>query len=173
MKKFLTVVLIIAALAGLVFAGVKSADKPSTTSTDQATEDSQQSGGQDSSNQDASEPDKTKLDEPESTQDIDEESESSEVSVTITTLDQTASEVRVRAITHDLTSGTCTVTFQKSGQTDISKTAKLSYVTSYASCQGWDIDKSEFTSKGEWSVSVKVESGDQSGVSETKTVNVE
>lgn len=114
-------------------------------------------------------------DAPQSEGDVNGEEESDEtanISVTITTLDQTSSEVNVRTVVEGTTSGTCTVTFSKSGQSDVTREAKLALVTSYYTCQGWDIAKSAFPATGTWQAVVKIKSGDRAGSSDAQTINI-
>jgi len=80
--------------------------------------------------------------------------------------------VIVRAIIDGATNGTCTLTLTQ-GDHKIEKTAPATVVTSYAGCEGFDVPKSEFPSKGEWSAVVSFQSNTASGVSQTVKVNVQ
>lgn len=83
----------------------------------------------------------------------------------ITSIDQNSTSVMVRAMVNNVTSGTCTLKLQKSGQTDITQTAPLAQVTSYYACQGFNVPKSQIPSKGQWTVTVLFSNDQGSGQS--------
>ncbi|MBI2798430.1 hypothetical protein HYX70_04020 [Candidatus Saccharibacteria bacterium] len=72
----------------------------------------------------------------------------------ITTIDQNATTVMVRAMVNNATTGTCTLKLQKTGQADITQTAPIARVTSYYACQGFNVPKSQIPINGEWTVTV-------------------
>lgn len=89
----------------------------------------------------------------------------------ITSIDQDSSNLYVRAIVNGAKEGTCTLKLQKSGQSDIVKTAPIGLMTSYYACQGFNVNKSEIPSKGEWVVIVQFANSSSNGQSGDK-INV-
>lgn len=83
----------------------------------------------------------------------------------ITSIDQNATSVSVRAIVNTATSGTCTLKLQKSGQADIVQTAPIAQVTSYYACQGFNVPKNQIPAKGQWTVAVLFQNDQGSGQS--------
>lgn len=94
------------------------------------------------------------------------------VSITALYYDNDSKKVIVRAITENVTSGTCEVVFKKSGQRDVKTTGSVSIVTSYYECQGLDTPKSSFPTTGKWSAAVTLSSGGASVSSSTRQVTV-
>lgn len=89
----------------------------------------------------------------------------------ITSITQDTNSVYVRAIVDGVKDGNCTLKMQRSGSSDIIKTAPVAQVTSYYACQGFNIAKSEIKTKGEWSVVVQFSNSQGSGQAEDK-INV-
>lgn len=100
---------------------------------------------------------------------------SSDVSVDITTAeyDSTYKTVLVKAVVEGISSGTCKATFKKSGQKTVVQAGKVAVVTSYYACKNLDTPASRFPSKGTWSLTVTVTSGDKTGTSSTENINVQ
>lgn len=89
----------------------------------------------------------------------------------ISTLEQAGDEITVRTVLNDIKSGTCTLTLSQ-GTRKVTKTAPVGLVTSYYSCQGFDVPKSELGSTGTWSAVVKVEANGDSVNSAAQTLEV-
>lgn len=70
---------------------------------------------------------------------------------TITRAQQVNDNIRVTAIFNQATLGSCTVKFEKDGQT-VSESAQIVVGPSYYSCDGFLIDKSKFPATGDWDV---------------------
>lgn len=66
--------------------------------------------------------------------------------------------ISVRATVSGTTVGTCTVTFSKSGQTDVAKTFDVEYLASAVSCGAADVDANTLPVDGLWNVKVTVTS---------------
>lgn len=130
-----------------------STDQPTTTDTvnlDPPTTDQQTA---------ADEQKKQSLDNEQSTP-----PNTSPLSVIISAANENSSTsmLQIRTLIDKITStGQCTLTLQKSGQT-ITKTATIQAGPSNSTCQGFDVALSELSS-GTWQISVSVSSGDQSG----------
>lgn len=92
------------------------------------------------------------------------------VTPTINSVDQTANTVTLRAIVSGATTGTCTLSFSKTGQNPVELQAPLTQAPTYYICQGFDVPKTSFPIKGEWQVVVKFDSDSAQGQSETKAV---
>ena len=84
----------------------------------------------------------------------------------------TSDSIPVRTIINGATSGTCTVTFEKDGSQDVKESAPVIQAATYYTCQGFDIDKSKFTSMGKWTMYVAVKNGNSNGKSEERTVTI-
>lgn len=91
----------------------------------------------------------------------------------ISTLEQTGDTVMVRAIMGSgITSGTCTLTFTRGSHT-VTESAPIGMVTSYYTCQGFNVPVSKFAAKGAWSVSVLITSGSRSATSDTGSITIQ
>lgn len=95
----------------------------------------------------------------------------STVNPRLTFTGQSGGRISIRAIV-DANNGTCKVIFSKSGQKNVERTAPVGLVTSYYTCQGFDIESAEFPIKGDWQVKVEYFSDSATGVSETKTIGI-
>ncbi len=89
----------------------------------------------------------------------------------ITILEQAGDEITVRTVLSGIKSGTCTLTLSQ-GSRKVTKTVPVGLVTSYYTCQGFDVAKSELGSTGTWSAVVKVEVNGDSANSATQTLEV-
>lgn len=78
--------------------------------------------------------------------------------------------VSVRTIVNGTSSGECTVTFSNSAYDDVQVTAPVGQVTSYSTCQGFDIDKSKFQGPGTWTFVVEVAHNGERASSKKQTV---
>lgn len=92
---------------------------------------------------------------------------------TITRASLSGANVRVSAIFTTTTSGSCTVTFKKSGQATITKEAAVVVGSSYYTCNGFLIPISEFPAKGEWTVTVIHTQDSKTATSDEQTVIIE
>lgn len=80
----------------------------------------------------------------------------------------------VKATVKNIKSGTCKVTFSKSGQKDVTKTAAVEVVTSYYACGSLNTDRAKFPKSGTWSLKVQViQEGVVSATSDTKTITIQ
>jgi hypothetical protein len=95
----------------------------------------------------------------------------SKVSIYISSLTQDDSMVYVGAIVEGQSSGTCTANFT-SGSNSLTKQAPVGIVTSYYACQGFNVPKSEFPAKGNWSVKVDFSNGSAIGSTDTKNFTI-
>jgi cell division protein FtsL len=68
--------------------------------------------------------------------------------------------------------GTCKVTLTKSGAPTISQTSAAAASATNTQCATIDIPTSNFSSKGEWQLTVSYNSATASGTSEQKTVSI-
>jgi hypothetical protein len=103
----------------------------------------------------------------------DEKHNTSPIQITISSLDQTSNEISIRTVLDGIESGECKIMFSKTGYKEIVRTANISLVTSYYTCQGWDISKSLFPSKGMWNISIEAVNSEIKGQSETRSINIE
>ncbi len=89
----------------------------------------------------------------------------------ISTLEQAGDEITVRTVLNDIKSGTCTLTLSQDSR-KVTKSVPVGLVTSYYTCQGFDVPTSDLGSTGTWSAVVKVESNGESANSATQTIEV-
>lgn len=87
-------------------------------------------------------------------------SSSSSLSGAITSKSVTEDTLIIRSTINQLVSGTCTLTMTSGGKT-VTKTAEVIQNPSTSSCAGFDVPVSELGS-GQWSIDIKVTSGDKS-----------
>lgn len=80
------------------------------------------------------------------------------VTVTGANSDNTNKLVRVSTLVNGATSGTCTVTFSKSGQSNVTATNQVELQNNSYVCPNFTIPYSQFPASGQWSVSVSVSS---------------
>lgn len=80
--------------------------------------------------------------------------------------------VSVRATVSGTTVGTCTVTFSKSGQSDVAKTFDVEYSATAVSCGTADVDESVFPVSGVWNVKVTVTSDGKISAPATTQVTI-
>lgn len=83
------------------------------------------------------------------------------IPVTFSNLSGSPLEVRV-LISEILPSGSCTLTLQKTGASDITRTAETFPTSSYTTCKGFTVDTTGMQ-KGTWKATVTVTSGDRTG----------
>lgn len=94
------------------------------------------------------------------------------ITAVITRANQSGSTVSVRASIEGATSGTCEITFTKSGQASVTKTFPVSFEATTSQCQGADIPSSSFPAAGTWNVALKVTNGSQTSNTVTGSVDV-
>ena len=82
------------------------------------------------------------------------------------------SPVTVRAIIEGATSGTCNLKFTRSGASSIELEAPIISGPTYFTCEGFDVEASRFTEKGEWELELKVNSNDGKSGSEKRMITV-
>jgi hypothetical protein len=73
--------------------------------------------------------------------------------------------VNVRVLVTGASSGECTFTFSKDGQSDVARTAPIAYQATTATC-GVDIPASDFGVSGNWKMVVKAVNGTSEGSAE-------
>lgn len=87
----------------------------------------------------------------------------SKVDISITAAEQVGSLLQIRTIISAVaSSGTCTLTLEKSGQPTVTKTADIQNGPSTSTCKGFDINVSEIT-VGEWRVTIVYEGSTLTG----------
>ncbi len=143
MKKkliFVIVPLICAVIAGAVaYNSTKKDNVPTTSSDSSISEQKQDEGGL----PDVKNPEVSK----------------EEGKVSISSVSQDGGMVYVRTIVEGVAQGNCIIEFKKQGFQTISRTAALIPVTSYHACEGFGISKQDLPTKGDWTISVKLENG--------------
>ncbi len=93
--------------------------------------------------------------------------------VTITSVGVSEGNVYASALVNGATSGTCNVKFEKSGATTVQKSADIGLQVSYYICKGFVVPASQFSQKGEWNVTISIDTPNGKATSETKKVNVQ
>ena len=89
---------------------------------------------------------------------------------TISTLEQSGDNLVVRTVINNVKSGSCSLKLTK-GTTTIEKQAAIGLVTSYYTCQGFDVPISEM-SLGTWSASVSISSDGETVTSASRNVEI-
>lgn len=84
-------------------------------------------------------------------------SSSAKPSLDITTAEQVDDRLIVSALVSNTNSGTCNLTL-KNGSSVISKSAPVGQQVSYYVCQGFIINSSEINPKGDWDLTIKLDS---------------
>jgi hypothetical protein len=97
--------------------------------------------------------------------------ESSQVSVTISSIGQSEQTVYISSIVSGATTGTCSLTM-KNGTTTITKSANIALQVSYYICQGFNLSSKELVPNGEWTAFIEVNSPNGNSKSEYKKVLV-
>ena len=91
---------------------------------------------------------------------------------TISTLEQSGDILIVRTvINNNVTSGSCSLKLTK-GTATIDKQAAIGLVTSYYTCQGFDVPTSEL-SPGTWSASVSISSDGETATSTPRSIEIQ
>ncbi len=80
--------------------------------------------------------------------------------------------VVVRTIIEGASSGTCELKFSRQGSKSIELEAPIIAAPTYFTCQGFDIEPSTFTDKGEWDLELKVSATNGKSGSETRKITV-
>lgn len=79
--------------------------------------------------------------------------------------------LQVRVVANEiLSSGTCDLRLERSGQPTISQTAETFVATSYTTCKGFSVDTTG-VAKGNWNLTVTIKSGDRQGTA-TKEISI-
>ncbi len=82
----------------------------------------------------------------------------------------TSGPIPVRAIIGGTTSGTCDLKFTKIGTSSFNVQAPVVTVTSYSTCEGFDIDPNRLASKGEWILELTVTTPNGKSISEKRKI---
>lgn len=98
---------------------------------------------------------------------------SSSANIYFSSISQDDDNLYINAIVSQQTSGTCTLTLTKAGSQTITRTAPLGMVTSYYSCQGFTLKKTEFSSIGDWVASVSFTNGVSKGETPAQRITIE
>lgn len=99
-------------------------------------------------------------------------SQTQTITVVVTRVNQSGQTVSIRANIEGTTTGTCHVTFARTGQSNVTKTFPVSFEATTSQCQGADIPVSDFPMGGTWSLSLTVTNGSQTSNTATGSVNV-
>jgi hypothetical protein len=92
-------------------------------------------------------------------------------SLDITTAEQVDDRLIVSALVSNTSSGTCNLTL-KNGSSVISKSAPVGQQVSYYVCQGFIINSSEINPKGDWELSIKLDSPNGSFETPSRKVSI-
>lgn len=98
--------------------------------------------------------------------------QTSKTSVNITNALQQGDAVVVNALVSGATSGTCNLTVTN-GNSKVQKSAPIGFQVSYYICQGFNINSSEFSQKGEWTAVVNISSPNGTAQSEPRKVTIQ
>lgn len=92
-------------------------------------------------------------------------------SLDITTAEQVDDRLVISILANNINSGTCTIAL-KNGSSIITRSAPVGQQVSYYVCQGFIINSSEINPKGDWDLTVKLDS--PKGIFETssKRINI-
>lgn len=146
MKKkliFVTVPLVCAAIAGaVVYNSTRKDSAPVTSPSSVIAEQKQDEGGL----PDVKNPEVSK----------------EEGKVSISSVSQDSGMVYVRTVVEGVAQGNCVIEFKKQGFQTVRRTAPLVPITSYHACEGFGISKQDLPTKGDWTISVKLENGNTS-----------
>ena len=92
-------------------------------------------------------------------------------SLDITTAEQVDDRLIVSALVSNTSSGTCNLTL-KNGSSVISKSAPVGQQVSYYVCQGFIINSSEISPKGDWDLTIKLDSPNGSFETPSRKVTI-
>jgi cytoskeletal protein RodZ len=98
-------------------------------------------------------------------------STSAKPSLDITTAEQVDDRLIVSALVSNTNSGTCNLTL-KNGSSVISKSAPVGQQVSYYVCQGFIINSSEINPKGDWDLTIKLDSPNGSFETSSRKVSI-
>jgi hypothetical protein len=98
-------------------------------------------------------------------------SSSAKPSLDITTAEQVDDRLIVSALVSNTNSGTCNLTL-KNGSSVISKSAPVGQQVSYYVCQGFIINSSEINPKGDWDLTIKLDSPNGSFETSSRKVSI-
>ena len=99
-------------------------------------------------------------------------SDSLHVSIIRASQNGAGTPVNVRAVISGTQSGTCLVTFTKSGQATVSKSFPIAFEATSASCQGADVAAADFPAGGDWTLSVTAQTTSATSAAATQTVTI-
>lgn len=128
--------------------------------------DEQRQSGSEASNRAKEEP----ADETSEYKEPDENSETYETDVTITSAGQNGDQLQIRTLINTTSAGHCTLTLSGGGQT-ITREADTQALASSSTCMGFDIPRSE-VSAGEWIVRIDYRNSSATGSAE-QTITIE
>lgn len=107
------------------------------------------------------------------TSDTDSSTNDGALAVTITTAQQHEDTILIRTIIDGTTSGTCTLTASKTGQTSLTRSAPIAAQGHYALCQGFNIAAADFPAPGTWTIQISASTANGSTSSKSITVEVQ
>ncbi|HXH26336.1 MAG TPA: hypothetical protein VNG90_00405 [Candidatus Acidoferrum sp.] len=98
---------------------------------------------------------------------------SESLGVTISRTKQSAGELSIFTVVSGTTTGTCDVTLSKSGQPTVAHSFSITISATYATCDQVNIPVSEFSTSGDWqlSIAVKTASAESKPTPTTITIN--
>jgi len=88
----------------------------------------------------------------------------------ITSIQQNGDTLTVRAVLNGIKSGSCTLTLTKGGK-KVTQKAPIGLVTSYYTCQGFDVSTAKLSS-GTWKAVIEVNSNGETAASESASVRI-
>lgn len=94
------------------------------------------------------------------------------IDVSISSANSSSGELRIRTIIRPVTTGSCALTLTKSGSQTITKQADLQTMSTYSTCQGFDIPLGTL-SPGSWTASVSAKTSSGATGSAYREVTVE
>lgn len=97
----------------------------------------------------------------------------SNITVTISRANQTSAGLSIGTIVDGAKTGTCTVALTRSGQPTITKTFTLTYEATSGFCQEAVVPIGEFTSEGEWQLTVTATSEGKTSQPATQKITID
>lgn len=171
-KKVIIILLAIFLVAGLAFAGYWYLLKPKTVQSSVELSDvDKQKAVQEETEKAKTEANKNS-NQRESGSQQQSTTQSGSVSVNISSAGQSGTTVYINGIVSGTTSGSCKLTMTKNSN-KIEKSATIGFQVSYYICQGFNINSSEFTEKGEWEAVIEATGPNGSGKSAVRKVNIQ
>jgi len=81
--------------------------------------------------------------------------------------------LNIRTIVDGATSGTCTVTFSKDGQTNVVKSFPVAFEATTSSCDGANVPVTDFPVEGTWNMSIIVSANNKTSAAATKDITID